>query len=160
MILELSGHLNYNYHCGNVLWLWSVLLEDQNKISSKPGVLAFTSTLLSLKIPREKQQQQQPEGASQLLTSHIQHPGPEGCMLALGLTCILSKVSLWVTISLFQQYSHHGFLGHFRMERLLPSSHPFISGSSSQNYMTAFLSFKIMSRSDPDSFVFSLLCAF
>lgn len=63
MILELSGHLNYNYHCGNVLWLWSVLLEDQDKISSKPGVLAFTSTLLSLKIPREKQQQQQPEGA-------------------------------------------------------------------------------------------------
>lgn len=88
MILELSGYLNYNYHCDNVLWLWSVLLEDQNKISFKPGVLGFRSTLLSSSSSGGLR------ARSQLFTSHIQHPGPEGCMLALGLTCILSKVSL------------------------------------------------------------------
>lgn len=157
MILELSGYLNYNYHCDNVLWLWSVLLEDQNKISFKPGVLGFRSTLLSSSSSGGLR------ARSQLFTSHIQHPGPEGCMLALGLTCILSKVSLseWQSLyfnitvtmdSLVTSGWSVRFPVHTPLSLVLPHT---------TNYnMTAFLSFKIMSRSDLDSVVFSLLCAF
>lgn len=130
MILELSGYLNYNYHCDNILWLWSVLLEDQNKMSSKPGVLGFMSTLLSLWIPSE-QQQQQPEGtidpSSLLHTNNIQAQRG-GCWLLASPAFSQRSLSEWQ--SLYFNISHHGSLGHFRMEHLLPSSHPFISGSS------------------------------
>lgn len=79
----------------------------------------------------------------QLFTSHVQLQ-PRALILALGLTCVLSKVSLWVTICLFQHYNHHRFLHHFRVEHLLPSSHPFISGLpwTTNCNITVFLSFQ------------------
>lgn len=160
MILELSGHLNYNYHCDNVLWLWSVLLEDQNKISSKPGVLGFMSTRLSLRIPREKQQQQ-PEGAIPAL--YFTHTTSRPRVYAGSRPHLhpLKGLSEWQSLYFNITVTTDSLVTSGWSVCCPVHTPPSLALPRTANYnMTALLSFKIMSHSDLDSVVFSLLCAF